>query len=129
MATESEKKLRQLNRVELLELLVEQGEHLDRVQAELAETQARALHQERIARMAEDAVSRLAGILEAAQLVQEHYTQNPRELKAQMGIATERKDVTAAVEAPVEPSPMAAAIVSAIAQAEPPEEEVTPRDA
>lgn len=43
MATESEKKLRQLNRVELLELLVEQGEHLDRVQAELAETQARAL--------------------------------------------------------------------------------------
>lgn len=81
--------LKKLSRVELLELLVEQGEQLESTQEKLAVMEARAAHQERIARLAEDAAARLSGILEAAQLAQAQYMQNLRELKAQMGVTTE----------------------------------------
>ena len=84
-----ENQLKRLNRLELLELLVEQGEQLERTQQALAVAEARAAHQERIARLAEDAAARLSGILEAAQLAQSQYNQNLRELKAQMGIKSE----------------------------------------
>ena len=83
------KSLRKLDRLELLELLVEQGEQLERAQEALAAAETRATQQERIARLAEDAISRLAGILEAAQLVQFQYSTKLRELKAEMGLKTE----------------------------------------
>lgn len=89
VSKEADLKLPKLNRVELLELLVEQGEQLERTQEELARAQAQAALQERIARLAEDAMARLAGMLEAAQLAQRQYMQNLRELKVEMGIATE----------------------------------------
>lgn len=75
--------------MELLELLVEQGEQLERTQEALVAAETRATQQERIARLAEDAISRLAGILEAAQLVQFQYSTKLRELKAEMGLKTE----------------------------------------
>lgn len=81
--------LKKLNRIELLELLVEQGEQLEQAQEQLILVEARAAHQERIARLAEDAAARLSGILEAAQLAQAQYMQNLRELKAQMGVINE----------------------------------------
>lgn len=84
-----ENQLKRLNRLELLELLVQQGEQLERTQEALAVAEARAAHQERIARLAEDAAARLSGILEAAQLAQSQYNQNLRDLKAQMGIKSE----------------------------------------
>lgn len=90
MARSKDKKLSKLSRVELLELLVEQGEQLARVQAELEVMENRAACQEKIARLAENAVSRLAGVLEAAQLVQTQYTQSLQELKAQMGVTNEQ---------------------------------------
>lgn len=90
--------LKKLNRIELLELLVEQGEQLESTQEELEAVQARAAHQERIARLAEDAAARLSGILEAAQLAQAQYMQNLRELKAQMGIATETVSAEESIE-------------------------------
>lgn len=90
MTRAKDKKLSKLSRVELLELLVEQGEQLERVQAELEVMENRAACQEKIARLAENAVSRLAGVLEAAQLVQTQYTQSLQELKAQMGVTNEQ---------------------------------------
>lgn len=89
MAQINDKKLSKLSRVELLELLVEQGEQLERVKQELAVMTNRAACQEKIARLAEGAISRLAGVLEASQLVQEQYTQSLQELKAQMGVTNE----------------------------------------
>lgn len=86
---ETDKSLRKLDRLELLELLVEQGEQLERTQEALVAAETRATQQERIARLAEDAISRLAGILEAAQLVQFQYSTKLRELKAEMGLKTE----------------------------------------
>ncbi len=79
-------KLKKLSRSQLLELLVKQGEQLDKTKAALEAAQERAAHQERIARLAEKAVSRLAGILEAAQLAQEQYNDALAELKVQMGL-------------------------------------------
>ncbi len=107
---EIDKTLRKLGRVELLELLVEQGEELERVQAELEATKARAAHQERIARLAEEAVSRLTGLLEAAQLCQESYSQRLKELRVEMGLQV------AKAEAPAEEAP---------SEEEAPQEEVT----
>lgn len=89
MAQLNDKKLSKLSRVELLELLVEQGEQLERAKQELAVMTNRAACQEKIARLAEGAISRLAGVLEASQLVQEQYTQSLQELKAQMGVTNE----------------------------------------
>lgn len=92
MAKDADIKLPKLNRVELLELLVEQSEQLERLQEELAQAQAQAALQERIARLAEDAMARLAGMLEASQLAQHQYMKNLRELKSEMGIATEASE-------------------------------------
>lgn len=89
MRKTADKTLRKLDRLELLELLVEQGEQLERTQDALAAAETRATQQERIARLAEDAISKLAGILEAAQLVHLQYTSQLRELKAEMGLKTE----------------------------------------
>lgn len=86
MAKSSMSKLKKLSRSQLLELLVKQGEQLDKTKAALEAAQERAAHQERIARLAEKAVSRLAGILEAAQLAQEQYNDALAELKVQMGL-------------------------------------------
>lgn len=89
MAKFDNTQLSKLNRQELLELLVEQGEQLERTQEELAITKARATYQERIARLAEDAAARLSGILEAAQLAQQQYSQNLKDLKSAMGVTAE----------------------------------------
>lgn len=89
MRKAADKTLRKLDRLELLELLVEQGEQLENTQDALAAAETRATQQERIARLAEDAISKLAGILEAAQLVHLQYTSQLRELKAEMGLKTE----------------------------------------
>lgn len=89
MRKAADKTLRKLDRLELLELLVEQGEQLEHTQEALAAAETRATQQERIARLAEDAISKLAGILEAAQLVHLQYASQLRELKAEMGLKTE----------------------------------------
>lgn len=75
--------------MELLQLLVEQGEQLEKTQEALHAAEERARQQERVARLAEDAVSKLAGVLEAAQIAQTQYTDKLRELKVQMGLKTE----------------------------------------
>lgn len=89
MRKKKDKSLQKFDRHELLELMLAQAEELEHTQQALREAEARAAHQERIARMAEDAVARLAGILEAAQLHQEHYSMKLRELKAEMGLKVE----------------------------------------
>lgn len=89
MINKANKSLKKMDRLELLQLLVEQGEELERTQEALKAAEARAAHQERIARMAEDAVSKLAGILEAAQMHQETYSRRLKDLKAEMGLKTE----------------------------------------
>ncbi len=87
MAKSSNKKLKKLGRAELLELLVKQGEQLDKTKEALAAAEERAAYQERIARLAEKAMSRLAGLLEATELAHDQYSDALAELKSQMGIA------------------------------------------
>lgn len=87
MVKSSNKKLKKLGRAELLELLVKQGEQLDKTKEALAAAEERAAYQERIARLAEKAMSRLAGLLEATELAHDQYSDALAELKSQMGIA------------------------------------------
>lgn len=92
MSDQADVKVANLNRVELLELLVEQGEQLEKMQKEVEKARAQAALQERIARLAEDAVARLAGMLEGAQLAQAQYEENLRDLKAEVGIGIDGSD-------------------------------------
>ena len=89
MARNTDRSLRKLDRIELLEILVKQGEQLEATQEALQAAETRAAQQERIARLAEDAISRLAGVLEAAQLVQFQYSEKLHDLKTEMGLKTE----------------------------------------
>ncbi len=86
VARSMRKELKNLGRAELLELLVQQGEQLDATKEALAAAEERAANQERIARLAEEAVTRLHGIMEAASLAKEQYFIALGEVKAQMGI-------------------------------------------
>lgn len=82
----SDRELRRLRRVDLLEMLVDQERELERTRAELAEAQAQ-LRQRDIA-LAEcgsiaEASLRLSGVFEAAQAAADQYVENVRRIAGQ----------------------------------------------
>lgn len=91
----TEKELRKLKRVELLEILVEQGKEIERLKAELSlckeQLEEKQLRIDQAGSIAEAAIQ-LNGVFEAAQAASAQYLENIKSLNERQEIVCQRME-------------------------------------